>query len=159
MREGRIRPAAVIYFALAAVYVAAFILYISHRAEAVATLGHANPALNAGQLDGLVTRTMVFGGGYHLLFVGLFVGLFIGLGAMVWLGRDWVRIAAPIVLAGHVLGAFLSVAPAVLPAESRYIITVQGITAVLQVVAIGLLWSGRPGRLSSLGRLKGKEAV
>ncbi len=53
MREGRIRPAAVIYFALAAVYVAAFILYISHRAEAVATLGRRPGRLTGlGQLDG-----------------------------------------------------------------------------------------------------------
>lgn len=135
---------ALIYGVLAVVYLAALALFLAHQGEIADTIRRMNAGLTGAGLDELVSRAVLVGAGYHLLTALAFAGLAVG----TTVRGSWVRLAAPVILVLQVLGGFYDNAPGLLPAQALYINIVNATAALLQLVAIALLWRSRSGPMA-----------
>ena len=133
-----------IYGVLAIAYLAALALFLAHQREIADTIRRVNAGLTGAGLDELVSRAVIVGAGYHLLTALTFAGLAVGAA----LRGSWVRLAAPVILVLQVLGGFYDNAPGLLPAQALYINIVNATAALLQLVAIALLWRSRSGPMA-----------
>lgn len=148
--------AAIDLFVLAAIYVIALLAFLGNSGEIPDSVRRLTAGLSPGQASALASAVLVAGAGFHLVFAALFAGLAV----LILRGVSWARRAGFVIL---VLGIVLTLldtlpgpfpmslnVPAVLPDQRSIIVSVEAVSVLLQLVALGLLLKRDPGNRESL---------